>query len=216
MLQKKRKRRRLGASANSCDRRRAEHKDHVWAWDFVFDHTTSGSQLKWLSIVDEHTRECLALKVDRSITSEDVIDTLAELFAMRECLGVFAATMARSLSPVRFAIGWPRWTWRRSTLSRAVRGRTATPRASTAGSAMSSWRWEIFEQPAGCPRVDGSLEGGLQPTADRMGRWATRPPPSSRRHGLCSRGLTSRRISVRPAGTQPADLSRQLPQPIPS
>ena len=39
--------------------------------------------LKWLSIVDEHTRECLALKAARSITSEDVIDTLAELFAMR-------------------------------------------------------------------------------------------------------------------------------------
>jgi transposase InsO family protein len=55
----------------------------VWCWDFVFDRTTSGSQLKWLSIVDEHTRECLALKVARSITSEDVIDTLAELFAMR-------------------------------------------------------------------------------------------------------------------------------------
>jgi transposase InsO family protein len=81
--QKKRKRRRLGTSANSCDRRRVEHKDHVWCWDFVFDHTTSGSTLKWLSIVDEYTRECLALKVDRSITSEDVIDTLAELFAMR-------------------------------------------------------------------------------------------------------------------------------------
>lgn len=43
----------------------------------------AGSALKWLSIVDEHTRECLALKVDRGITSEDVIDTLAELFAMR-------------------------------------------------------------------------------------------------------------------------------------
>jgi transposase InsO family protein len=81
--QKKRKKRRLGKSANGCLHRRAEHKDHVWCWDFVFDHTTSGSQLKWLSIVDEHTRECLALKVDRSITSEDVIDTLAELFAMR-------------------------------------------------------------------------------------------------------------------------------------
>ena len=80
---KKRKKRRLGRSENGCLHRRAEHKDHVWAWDFVFDHTTSGSQLKWLSIVDEHTRECLALKVDRSITSEDVIDTLAELFAMR-------------------------------------------------------------------------------------------------------------------------------------
>lgn len=80
---KKRKRRRLGTSANGCQRRRALHKDHVWCWDFVFDRTASGSMLKWLSIVDEHTRECLALKVDRSITSEDVIDTLAELFAMR-------------------------------------------------------------------------------------------------------------------------------------
>ena len=81
--QKKRKRRRLGKSANGCHRRRAGHKDHVWCWDFVFDHTTSGNTLKWLSIVDEYTRECLALKLDRSITSEDVIDTLAELFAMR-------------------------------------------------------------------------------------------------------------------------------------
>ena len=80
---KRRKKRRLGRSENGCVRRRAESKDHVWAWDFVFDHTTSGSQLKWLSIVDEHTRECLALKVARSITSEDVIDTLAELFAIR-------------------------------------------------------------------------------------------------------------------------------------
>jgi transposase InsO family protein len=81
--QKKRKRRRLGKSENGCHRRRAEFKDHVWCWDFVFDHTTSGSTVKWLSIVDEYTRECLALKVDRSITSDDVIDTLAELFAMR-------------------------------------------------------------------------------------------------------------------------------------
>jgi putative transposase len=80
---KKRKKRRLGKSENGCVHRRAEHRDHVWCWDFVFDHTTSGSQLKWLSIVDEYTRECLALKVARSITSEDVIDTLAELFGMR-------------------------------------------------------------------------------------------------------------------------------------
>jgi putative transposase len=80
---KRRKRRSLGMSVNGCQQRRAEHQDHVWCWDFVFDHTTSGSTLKWLSLVDEYTRECLALKVDRSITSADVIDTLAELFAMR-------------------------------------------------------------------------------------------------------------------------------------
>lgn len=78
-----RKRRAIGQSKNACNVLRAVHKDHVWTWDFVFDRTTGGTTLKWLSIVDEHTRECLALKADRSITSEDVIDTLAELFAMR-------------------------------------------------------------------------------------------------------------------------------------
>ena len=55
----------------------------MWCWDFVFDRTASGSPLKWLSIIDEYTRECLALRVDRGVTSEDVIDTLAELFAIR-------------------------------------------------------------------------------------------------------------------------------------
>lgn len=81
--QKRRKKRALGTSKQACHVRCAEHPDHVWCWDFVFDRTAAGSPLKWLSIVDEFTRECLALKVDRSITAEDVIDTLAELFAMR-------------------------------------------------------------------------------------------------------------------------------------
>jgi putative transposase len=78
-----RKRRAIGQSANACHVRRAEHKNQVWCWDFAFDRTASGTTLKWLSIVDEYTRECLALKVDRHLTSEDVLDTLAELFAMR-------------------------------------------------------------------------------------------------------------------------------------
>jgi len=81
--QKRRKKRHLGTSDQACYVKRAEHQDHVWCWDFVFDRTAAGSPLKWLSIVDEYTRECLALKVDRGITAEDVIDTLAELFAMR-------------------------------------------------------------------------------------------------------------------------------------
>jgi putative transposase len=81
--QKRRKKRALGTSAQACHILRAKHPDHVWCWDFVFDRTQAGSPLKWLSIVDEHTRECLTLKVDRGITAEDVIDTLAELFAMR-------------------------------------------------------------------------------------------------------------------------------------
>jgi len=81
--QKRRKRRSRGSSDQACHIRKAERKDHVWCWDFVFDRTLAGSPLKWLSIVDEHTRECLVLKVDRSITAEDVIDELAALFATR-------------------------------------------------------------------------------------------------------------------------------------
>ena len=81
--QKKKKKRRTGSAANGCDRHRTQGINDVWAWDFVFDRTTNGSALKWLSIVDEHTRECLALQPARSITSNDVIDTLAGLFAKR-------------------------------------------------------------------------------------------------------------------------------------
>ena len=80
---KKRKRRHLGKSENACHRRQAERPNDIWAWDFAFDRTSNGSLLKWLAIVDEYTRECLVLKVDTSITGEDLIDTLAELFAMR-------------------------------------------------------------------------------------------------------------------------------------
>jgi transposase InsO family protein len=60
--QKQRKRRRLGHSGNSCVRRKSEHKDHVWTWDFIHDRTVDGRPLKWLSIMDEYTRECLALE----------------------------------------------------------------------------------------------------------------------------------------------------------
>jgi putative transposase len=68
---------------NSCVRRRAERKDHVWSYDFVMDHTEDGRRLKMMPVVDEYTRECLALEVERSITSKEVVKTLATLFAQR-------------------------------------------------------------------------------------------------------------------------------------
>jgi putative transposase len=77
------KRRRLGVSVNGCNQRRAESPNDVWCWDFIFDRTSSGSQLKWLSVIDEFTRECLTLKADRGITSDDIVDANAELFAIR-------------------------------------------------------------------------------------------------------------------------------------
>ena len=80
---KQRKKRRLGTSAGGCVRRRSEHKNHVWAWDFVFDRTAGGRSIKWLSIVDEYTRECVALEVDRNMTADDVLNVLRDLFVIR-------------------------------------------------------------------------------------------------------------------------------------
>lgn len=79
----RRTRRRLGASDNACSRRRAEGRDHVWAWDFVHDRTADGRPLKWLSVVDEYTRGCLALEVGRGLTADRVTEVLGRLFAGR-------------------------------------------------------------------------------------------------------------------------------------
>ena len=80
---KQRKKRRLGSSANGCVRRRAEHINHVWCYDFVSDQTADGRTLKLLTIEDEFTRECLAIEVERSITSKEVIEVLRYLFEVR-------------------------------------------------------------------------------------------------------------------------------------
>jgi transposase InsO family protein len=80
---KQRKKRRLGSSANSCVRRPAEHKDHVWAWDFLHDRTSDGRPLKWFTLVDEYTRECLALEVERGMTAKAVSAVLAGVVRQR-------------------------------------------------------------------------------------------------------------------------------------
>jgi transposase InsO family protein len=80
---KERKRRRLGTSENSCTRRRAEYIDHVWSYDFAMDTTEEGRRLKVMPVVDEYSRECLALEVERSITAAEVVKTLNRLFAER-------------------------------------------------------------------------------------------------------------------------------------
>jgi len=80
---KQRKKRRLGHSGNSCVRRPAQHKDHVWTWDFLHDRTSDGRPLKWLTLIDEYTRECLALEVDRGMTAKAVKTVLAGVVQQR-------------------------------------------------------------------------------------------------------------------------------------
>ena len=77
------KRSRLWLNDGSCIRLRPEYKDHVWSYDFMIDRTTNGRVFKILTIIDEYTRECLGLVVQRRITSQEVIDKLFELFILR-------------------------------------------------------------------------------------------------------------------------------------
>lgn len=77
------KRRRLGSAGGGIVRRKAEHKNHVWSVDFIFDRTVNGRSLKMLVIIDEYTRECIALEVGRKFTGDDFVEVLTDLFAIR-------------------------------------------------------------------------------------------------------------------------------------
>jgi putative transposase len=81
--QRQPKRGRLWLNDGSCVRLRPEHKDHVWSYDFMVDRTANGRPFRILTILDEYTRECLAIVVDRRISSQDVIDKLFDLFIFR-------------------------------------------------------------------------------------------------------------------------------------
>jgi putative transposase len=77
------KRRRLWMGDGSCIRLRAERPNHVWSYDFVKDTTSDGKPLRFLTVIDEFTRECLALPVGRTFKAEDVQITLKQLFVDR-------------------------------------------------------------------------------------------------------------------------------------
>jgi transposase InsO family protein len=81
--QKQPKRGRLWLNDGSCIRLRPEHKDHVWSYDFMVARTADGRPLRILTILDEYTRECLCILVERRISSQNVIDELTELFLNR-------------------------------------------------------------------------------------------------------------------------------------
>lgn len=83
VLKEQPKRGRLWLNDGSCIRLRPMHRDHVWAYDFVQDRTRDGRRIRMLTIVDEFTRECLAIDVGRSLKSDDVLERLAWLTPTR-------------------------------------------------------------------------------------------------------------------------------------
>ena len=126
------KRGRLWLDNGSCIRLRPLRKNHVWSYDFVSTRTHDGRALKLLTVLDEYTRQCLAIKVARRIRAHDVLEVLADLFArygppehLRSDNGPeFTAKLVR------------RWLARLGVQTLYIEpgslGRTATTRASTA------------------------------------------------------------------------------------
>ena len=81
--QKQPKRGRLWLNDGSCVRLRPAHRNHVWAYDFVQGRTHDGRAFRMLTIVDEHSRKCLAIDAARRLSSDDVLERLAWLFVTR-------------------------------------------------------------------------------------------------------------------------------------
>jgi transposase InsO family protein len=77
------KRGRLWLNDGSCVRLRPERRGHVWSYDFVQARTRDGRAFRMLTVIDEYTRECLAIDVARKLTSDDVLERLSDLFVRR-------------------------------------------------------------------------------------------------------------------------------------
>lgn len=83
--QKQPKRRRLWLNDGSCVRLRPEYKNHVWSYDFVEDRLSNKRKVRWLNIIDEFSRECIASIPRRSWKHQDVIEALSGLFVLKGC-----------------------------------------------------------------------------------------------------------------------------------
>ena len=77
------KRGRIWLNDGSCVRLRSTHKNHVWSYDFIHDRTRDGRPVRMLTVLDEYTRECLAIRVERRLNASDVLEMLDDLFIRR-------------------------------------------------------------------------------------------------------------------------------------
>ena len=78
--QKQKKRKRLYLNDGSCIRLRPHWKNHVWSYDFVADRLSNGKKIRMLTVIDEFSRKCLAIRTEHALKSDDVLETLSHLF----------------------------------------------------------------------------------------------------------------------------------------
>lgn len=74
------KRGRLYFNDGSCIRLKPAYQNHVWSYDFVSDRLANGKKIRMLTVIDEYTRKCLAIRVAHRLSSDDVLDVLSDLF----------------------------------------------------------------------------------------------------------------------------------------
>ena len=153
---KQHKRKRIqgsGGRNNSCVRYKPTHRNHVWSYDFVSERTEDGRQQKLLVVIDEFTRECLAIEPARHFRGRDVVLTLQYLFAVRGAPEHLRSDNGLSSWPKRYSVGLPGRRCVPCTSRRPAPGRTATWNRSTANCEMNystascSWAWK---KPAWC------------------------------------------------------------------
>jgi len=89
----------FGLPGRTCVRLRPQYAGPVWSREFVQDRPLNGRTLRMLTIIDELTRECLSIDVDRRLSSDRVLERLTELFAQRG-----APDYQRSLASARATV----------------------------------------------------------------------------------------------------------------
>ncbi len=129
---------RLWLNDGSCIRLRPEHPNHVWSYDFVEDRTHNGRKFRMLNVIDEFTRECLAIRIGRKLSSTSVIDVLSDLFLLRGVPGHVRSDngpefIAKAVRDWIAAVGA-----RTAFIEPGSPGRMAIARASTPSSATNS------------------------------------------------------------------------------
>jgi transposase InsO family protein len=115
---------------------RPQHRNHVWSYDFVEAQTHDGRKLRLMTLIDEFTRECLAIRVARRINSFGVIETMADVMLTRGVPEHIRSDNGAEMTAkvVRLENSAPG----RSTSSRAARGKTAIANPSTANCATNA------------------------------------------------------------------------------
>ena len=74
-----------GTSANSCDRKRPEYYNQIWSYGFLTEQLENGTRVRLLVVIDEYTRESLAIDVASNFSGQNVVELLRYLFAVRGC-----------------------------------------------------------------------------------------------------------------------------------